>query len=61
MNAGGNTTVFDKYMDRIIKASYDGVIALNNVENDAYIDFLHDNITYSELLEIRKVIKSRWM
>jgi hypothetical protein len=60
MNAGGNTTIFDKYMNRIIKASYE-VIALDNIEHEAYIDFLHDNITYSELLEIRKVIASRCM
>ena len=56
MNAGGNSDLFDKYMDRIIKKSYEGLLALNVIEGDACVDFLHDNITYQELLEIRKVI-----
>ena len=53
-----NMNLFNKYVDRITKASYDGACALNSVENDAYIDFLHDNITYQQLIEIRKIIAS---
>lgn len=53
-----NRNFFDNYIGRIIKASYDGACALNSVENDAYIDFMHDNITYQQLIEIRKIIAS---
>ena len=51
-----NMNFFNKYVDRITKASYDGACALKDVENDAYIDFMHDNITYQQLIEIRKSI-----
>ena len=59
MNTVENSDLFDKYMARIIKKSYEGSIALTAIESDAYIDFLHGNITYQELLEIRRFILSR--
>ena len=58
-NACGNTTKFEKYMDDVIHASNYGVIALNTVQNAAYIDYLHGNITCDELVEIRRFILNR--
>ena len=48
--------LFNKYIERIAKAQYDTAEVLNGVEFDAYIDFLHGNLTYQELVEIRKEI-----
>ena len=58
-NVCENTTKFEKYMDDVINASYYGVVALNNVQNAAYFDYLRGNITCDELVEIRRFILNR--
>ncbi len=52
-------SLFNKYINNIKSVLNGDVYELNVIDGDAYIDFLHDNITYSELLEIRKMIAER--
>lgn len=46
--------LFNEYVQSILNAS--DCYRLNVIEGDAYNDFLHDNITYSELIVIRNLI-----
>lgn len=50
--------IVKNYLDRIVKAmSINDQIALNVIEGDANIDcFMHDNLTYEELVLIRRMI-----
>lgn len=49
--------LFYEYIESIVNT--DNVIELNIIEGDAHVDFLHDHITYQELILIRKVISNK--
>lgn len=49
--------LFYKYIESIVNT--DDLIKLNIIEGDAHVDFLYDNISYQELIVIRKVIAEK--
>ena len=45
------------YLDRIENAVlFNGQISLNDIESDANIDFMHDHLTYAELISISHLV-----